>query len=250
MKNANVCEVKFAKELFYEAFGDSEDYLNRFERIAFSPDRCHYLTEGGEVVSALYWFDCVCLDRHLAYVYGVATKRSHRGRGLCHRLFDETHEILANRGYDGVILVPASEELFGFYERMGYRIATSIAEMLVKAAEQTVALKKIDKNEYAKERRKFLPDGAVIQEGVTLDFLATYSDFYRGDDFVFVLTNGDELFSPELLGNRSVMGRIVKTFGFDNGIFRTNGENRSFAMYRPLTPFGEITPKYFGLALD
>ena len=42
------------RNLWQQAFGDSDETLDAFFATGFSPDRCHYLTENDTVVSALY----------------------------------------------------------------------------------------------------------------------------------------------------------------------------------------------------
>lgn len=241
---------EFAKELFYEAFGDTEEFLSLFERTAFSPDRCHYIYDGDEVVSALYWFDCEYLGERLAYIYGVATAKKKRGQGLCHRLFKEAHALLKEKGYAGAILVPAKTELYGLYESMGYKTVTTLNERICKKSDATIDFNRINKDEYKAKRRLFLPEGSVIEEGAALDFLDGYSEFYLGEDFLIVLSRDEGgVYSPELLGNPDAFPAVLRTLGYDGGRVRTPGEGRPFAMYYPFVE-ALVPPKYFGLALD
>lgn len=250
MKETAISKQKFAKDLFFEAFEDSDDFLSRFEKIAFSPERCHYIKDGETVISALYWFDCESSSGNLAYIYGVATRKSHRGRGLCKRLFEETHKILKERDYKGALLVPAEDSLYPFYERLGYRVATFISEKTVTSSEGATHLYPLDKYDYSVHRRNYLPEGSVAEGKEALDFLASYAEFYRGDDFLAVVERRDgKLRITELLGNSGKAPEIVSTLGFDTAVLRTPGNDRPFAMFYPLT---EDAPdlSYFGLALD
>lgn len=86
--------VKALRQLWQEAFGDPDVFIEAFFRAGYSPQRCHYIAEHSVPVSALYWFDCVLNGSKFAYIYGVATLKSHRGKGLAGRLLNETHEIL------------------------------------------------------------------------------------------------------------------------------------------------------------
>lgn len=238
------------RQLWQEAFGDSDAFLDSFFATGFSPDRCHYLTENGELVSALYWFDC-CLHGHkLAYLYAVATKKEWRGRGLAARLMTETHEILKKRGYAGAMLVPGTAELFHYYEKMGYRTATQVEEFSAVAAEESCFVRQITPEEYAALRRKYLPGDGVVQENATLSYLATYANFYQGEDFL-LLASGQvgNLLAHELLGNTAAAGGILRALGLAEGRFRTPGTGRDFSMFLPLQEDCP-TPGYFGLALD
>ena len=61
------------KKLWKTVFGDSDSFIDTFFQIAFSPDRCRFTEENGEIICALYWFDCEYDGGKLAYIYAVAT---------------------------------------------------------------------------------------------------------------------------------------------------------------------------------
>lgn len=238
------------RQLWQEAFGDSEQTLDNFSATGFSPDRCHYICDGDTPVSALYWFDCELSGYKLAYIYAVATLKTHRGQGLAHRLMAETHEILKEKGYAGAILVPGEKDLFAFYEKLGYRVATKAEDFSAVATDSPVFIREISPVEYAAFRRKYLPEGGVVQEGATLSYLATYAEFYKGEDFLLsATTEGETLLVHEILGNTDDCGNILRALACKNGRFRTPGESRDFAMFLPFTADCPV-PRYFGLALD
>ncbi len=238
------------KHLWAEAFGDTQDTIDAFFATGFSPDRHHSILENGEPVSALYWFDCHLDGQKLAYIYAVATAKQHRGKGLAHRLMDETHRILQNRGYAGAVLVPGSGELFAFYGAMGYRTASTVTEFTCTPADTSAALTEIGPDRYAKLRNTFLPAGSVVQETAALSYLHTYARFYEGADFLLAAAaEGSTLYVQELLGNPDAAPEILRTLSAETGRFRTPGPGRDFAMCLPLT---DSCPAigYFGLALD
>lgn len=240
------------KTLWQEAFGDTEEYVSLFFATAFSSERCRILTEQEPVTAALYWFDCRLSRQRLAYIYAVATKASHRGRGLCHKLMTETHEQLKSLGYSGCILVPGTPELFRFYETMGYKTFGRIKEYSCHASNRTVPLTSISPEEFAACRRDFLPPCSVIQENESLLFLSKQARFYRGADFLLTARQeGTRLYGTELLGNPSRTSDILHTLGCTEGTFRTPGTatDRPFAMYVPIKKDG-IPPAYFGFAFD
>ena len=73
--------------------------------------------------------------------------------------------------------------------------------------------------------------------------------FYAGDDFLLTVSEAEDgFFVPELLGNVHAAPSILTAFGEKEGIFRTPGGDKAFAMY---LPFGKLQPpRYFGLAFD
>lgn len=239
------------RSLFEEAFGDTDAFLDIFFSTAFSPNRCRCVTENGRVLAALYWFDCYCHGARMAYLYAVATSVSHRGQGLFTALMEDTHKHLASRGYAGAILVPGEASLFSFYEKSGYVVCGGVKEFSCAASEKSVTLYPIDTEKYANLRREYLPEGGVIQEGENLNFLAKQASLYMGDRFLLAARReGDILCVLELMGDLQNAPAIVRALGCALGHFRTVGDQKPFAMYRPLVDPPLPAPVYFGLAFD
>ncbi|MBQ7999815.1 MAG: GNAT family N-acetyltransferase [Ruminococcus sp.] len=237
--------------LWQEAFGDSEDFLRTFWSTAFSPDRCRCITNDKEALAALYILDCSYQGKKLAYIYAVATAKAHRGKGLCTLLMADTHRYLKKSGYTGAVLVPAQESLYSFYENMGYKTCTGIAESEVEAGNENISVTEISAIEYAQLRQNLLPQGAVIQEAENLRFLATYAKFYKGEDFILTASIEDDTLSGiELLGNADKCADIVKALGCKKGRFRAVGKDKPFAMYYSLTKDELSAPSYLGFAFD
>lgn len=247
-------QIPALRSLWQEAFGDTEDFLDDFWRTAFHADRCRCAVIGREAAAALYWFECLHMERRIAYVYAVATAKAYRGRGVCHKLMENTHRHLSKLGYEGAIVVPGSSELFRFYEGMGYRICSTVRELSCIAAVgdiKDLALRSIGKEEYARLRRQFLPKGGVVQEQENLDFLQTQVQLYAGSGFLLAARKEDDrLFGVEFLGDETKAPGIVSELACKQGTFRVPGEGRPFAMYHSLTNNTQPAPTYFGLAFD
>ena len=227
--------VNALRQLWQEAFDDPDAFTDLFFARGFSLDRYHCIKENGAPVSALYWFDCYLEGRKLAYIYGVATLKSHRGKGLSGRLLQETHEILRLKGYAGAILVPAGEALFAFYRKFGYEAATTSTSFSCDAGDAPVAIREISPEEYARLRSVYLPEGGVEQGSDTLAFLQGYCRFYAGADFLLACEISPKgLQAQELLGNAQAAPGIVRALGCVKGHFRTPGTEKAFAMFRPL----------------
>lgn len=232
------------------AFGDDEAFLDKFFGMAFSPRRCRCISENGQISAALYWFDCTCGGRKLAYLYAIATHPEHRGKGLCRTLVENTKQFLTAAGYHGALLVPEDEGLAAMYGKMGFEACTSVSEFRCCAAPSPIAIREIDISEYARLRRALLPKGGVTQESENLAFLATQARFFTGDSFLAALnTEGESLRCPELLGRADAAPGILRALGYAAGIFRAPGSEKPFAMLAPLSP-DCIAPTYFGLAFD
>ncbi len=245
------CQIPFLRQLWKDAFGDEDAFLDHFFTTAFAPERCRILSEGDTIVAALYWFDCQHDEMPIAYLYAISTASHKRGQGYCHMLMNDTHAFLAQTGYKGALLVPASPKLFDFYKDMGYETTCYIKEMTCPAKEAAIDLHPVTKEEYASLRRNYLPKGGVIQEKENLDFLQIEASFYAGEDYLLAARKeGDYLRGLELLGNPDIAPAIVHRLGFKKGTFRLPGNDIPFAMYLPLTQAPLSKPAYFGLPFD
>jgi len=236
--------------LWKEAFGDSEEFIDGFFYAGFSPSRCRCVTEDGEVIAALYWFDVTYRDQRFAYLYAVATAQAHRGKGICRTLLEDTHAHLKLRGYDGVLLVPETESLRQMYGRFGYVPQTSIREFSRAHSDWAVQLQRIDRDEYAALRRQYLPEGGALQEEESIAYLEMMAFFYSGDEFVLAAqAEGGKLRCPEILGDTTAAPGILMALNCTEGTFRTPGGEKPFAMFLPLVKDAQA-PDYLGLAFD
>ena len=243
-------QIPDLRRLWQEAFGDTDAFLDDFFSVAFACQRCRCVTLDGEVVAALYWFDCSYTYGRVAYLYAIATAANKRGRGICRRLMEDTHRHLASLGYVGAVLVPGDSSLFAFYERFGYRAFGALHELESRATAPTV-VEVLDAAAYAARRRILLPPDGVVQEGENLAFLQRQATLYGGDGFVLAARRKNrELYGLEFLGDAKQVPHILATLGCAVGQFRTVGEGRSFAMYLPLGDASFPPPAYFGLAFD
>ena len=242
-------QIPLLRALWKEAFRDSDAYLDIFFHRAFSYDRCRCVTVNGEVVSALYWFDCRWQQKRLAYIYAVATLKDRQGQGLCRALMESTHTHWQQSGYDGAILSPESDALFTMYGKFGYRTCSFVQEFTCTAAGEPLPLTPATPEEYAAARRALLPENSVLQEGVALDLLSAYAQLYTGPNLALAAyPNGEELFVCELLGSPQTASQILATLGFSKGSFRVPDSQKPFAMYQSLTD-DPAMPDYFGLSL-
>lgn len=232
------------------AFGDHDGFWEMFLATAFDPNHCRCITSDGQAVAALFWFDCLCGGQKLAYIYAVVTRPDHRGKGLCRMLLEDVHAHLRQTGYAAAMLVPEKEGLREMYRKLGYTDCTTVSEFSCCAGNSPIPLRAIDPEEYGRLRRRFLPEGGVIQEGRNLVFLAQQARFYSGEDLLLAAyLDGDILKGMELLGNRDAAPGIVASLGCSTGHFRIPGKEKPFAMFYPLDQ-DALAPKYFGFAFD
>ena len=241
-------QIPLLRALWQEAFGDDDAFLDRFFAIAYSPRRCRCVTQGDALAAALYWFDCSTKAGKYAYLYAVATANAYRNRGLCRRLMEDTHRLLAESGYQGAVLVPASPALTAMYAGMGYVPLSGMDSLSATAGDKPVPVQQIDANRYSALRRTYLGTGGLVQEGASLDFLSGWASFYEGEDFLLAASRKDSaLQGLELLGSTRNLSGILSALGATSGTFRVPGAT-PFAMFLPFTE--APAPTYFGLAFD
>ena len=234
------------KRLWKTVFGDPDDFIDAFFQIAYSPDRCRYLTQDGQIVSALYWFDCQCQGRKLAYLYAVATDPAHRGKGLASQLLNETHSHLQALGYSGAVLKPA-EGLFPFYERLGYRTSCYVNRFTAEAGAVSAQIRELFPSEYASARRTYLPKNGILQEGITLEFLHAFAQYYATSDALICVAR-DRSAVYEYLGNPDSAPGILRSLGIQSVSLTTPGGSIPFAMFLPLDD--APAPGYLGITLE
>ena len=236
--------------LWKAAFGEYNGFWELFLETAFSPRRCRCVMEEGQIQAAACWLDCQWEGRKMAYLYAVVTHPDFRGRGLARRLLADIHDHLRREGYAAALLVPAEEGLREMYRRLGYRDWTTVAEFSCGAAAEPVSLRAIGPGEYAALRRKYLPEGGVVQEGENLAFLAGQAQFYAGEDVLLAAyTQEGVLHGMELLGDPAAAPAVVAALGCETGCFRGPGGEKQFAMLHGLTA-DVAAPGYFGFAFD
>lgn len=237
-------------QLWKDVFGEYDGFWDLFLETAFLQDHCRCITENGQAIAGLYWFDCSCGSDKIAYVYAVVTDPRHRGRGLCRKLMEHVHALLKEKGYASVMLVPADEGLREMYRKMGYEDCTRIGELVCMAGNSAPEIRSVGTEEYAALRRKLLPPGSVLQEGLQLPFLAAQAQLFTGVDFLLAAwLDGEGLQGMELLGNPETAPGIVKALGCKAGKFQIPGEEKPFAMIHKLTE-NAVIPTYFGFSFD
>lgn len=243
IEHPGLSHLQGLRNLWQEAFGDTAAFLDSFFSTAFSPDRCLCITEGEAVVAAAYWLPC----GDYAYIYAVATAQNHRGKGLCHRLMAQIHQVLVQQGYVGAVLVPGDAGLRKFYAGMGYTNFGGVEEFSCSAGE-AVAIRAVDGAEFSHLRLQYLPEGGLVQDGVSVEFLSRWAQFYAGEDFLLTaVVDGNCLRGVELLGNRHAAAGILGALGIPVGRFQIPG-NTPFGMCKVLV--GKNYPTYLGFAFD
>lgn len=120
------------EELWRFAFGDGPQFQREFYRLC-APDGPLALWEDGELRSMLALPEVgLRFGRTTAragYVYAVATALGHAGKGWATTLLTCAAGLARDRGLDCLVTVPASPNLFRFYEKNGFRPGFFLREL-------------------------------------------------------------------------------------------------------------------------
>ena len=257
IKYTRESDIPALRQLWKQAFGDEDAFLDSFFSVAYSPERSLCVWEDGKPVAALYWFDQRWREHTIAYVYGVATEQSYRNRGVGSKLLKGLERRLKERGYYGIILVPENPQLVLFYERLGYKVATTLAHYTVPAAgPPDPELRQITWEKYAFYRQQLLPEEqeeTVFPGEEVYRLLDTYQGFYRCSAGIFCgaveeTGAGRILRMQEFLGDPRGMFTAITALGCRKALARLRG-GAPFGLFRCLTREKEM-PKYIGLPMD
>lgn len=243
-------QTQALRELWKEAFGDTDAYLDLFFGSGYAPTRCRCISEGEKLAAALYWLDMTCHGQRIAYIYAVATGRAFRGRGLCRALMEDTHRVLKGRGYAGAVLSPGDAGLARMYGTMGYSHCGGISQLRCQAGTVPAALRRVDGITYQKKRNELLPPGGVGLEKAALRFLEAQAELYVGTETALAAIRTEKgLLGIELLGDTACASGILTKLGCQEGVFRIPGDDHPFAMFCPLKDRAKA-PEYLGIAFD
>ena len=110
------------KNLWHTVFGDAPSVIDAYFDAFYTPDLTATEFVDGELAAAAYVLpagELVCGDcrEKCAHIYAVAVYPKFRGRGLGVSVTNLATEKAKKAGFSAVVLHPAEESLFGFYEK-------------------------------------------------------------------------------------------------------------------------------------
>ncbi len=119
--NEKTCRNFGYAELFHDTFGDSYEFIDKIISVS---DKVFELKKDEKTVSGActFVFGIKYGGSFLkgAYIYGAATDKEHRNCGYFSKICREVYDFYASKGFDFLMTVPASKELFSLYGHMGF----------------------------------------------------------------------------------------------------------------------------------
>lgn len=209
--------------LWQEAFGDSPEAVSYF--FQSFPNCLSYVAEENGAVTAMVHAlpQTLSPDTPAAYVYAVATRRSHRGKGLCRELMAFAEADLHARGFACAVLTPGEQSLFDYYERLGYKTAFTRRRTAFETGTE------ITLDRYLTRREAILTQPHMVYDRATLAYAA---DVY-GLTF-YETETGIAAAAPSYTAER-----LPEDLG-----------GTPFAMRKWLTAPKDLPPAYLGFALE
>lgn len=176
-----ICELK---AVWKECFKDEDNYIDFYYEKRFSSVTTLVKYVDEQIASMLTLIPCelVINDRiqKLYYVYAVATRNKYQKRGYAKELILYAQQMARKEGAK-TFLVPASQSLFRYYEKLGYQTAgyktiarSSIAHLrqMLGAEEKSksIQVKELTPYEFYELREKAFAKNGFIrwdQKGLT-----------------------------------------------------------------------------------
>lgn len=241
-------------ELWHNVFGDNKEYIEKFLN-CYSKDIIIY-EKNNTIISMLTMLSVNMENKKGRYIYAVATDSEYRGHGYATQLLKYAEDYIKKQGEKFTVLVPANKELFGFYEKLGYKTVKCIEKYEFSPEKKlTTKIVKINAQEYKERRKEILKGHNIIEWGeADLENIRRMYDgnFYFIKKFnavMFCYPEREKLIIKELCCRKSDLDNAKKAVSgyFDKEKMEISniGEN-PFAMIKP-----DIFEKvYFNIAMD
>ncbi|MDR3252535.1 MAG: GNAT family N-acetyltransferase [Tannerella sp.] len=112
--------------LWKEIFGDADAFVNLFFSSMYKPANALIIRDRDTIVSALYILPYrVKIGVRTfpsAYICGVCTRPSERGKGYMKALMQAAMDEIRSKGYVLATLIPANERVRDFYRRISFTL--------------------------------------------------------------------------------------------------------------------------------
>lgn len=118
------------KSMWTRVFGDDSEAVEAYFSMRHRDDNMLVWSESGVIGGMLSMLPLTLMTGKEAYparyIYAVATEPEQRGRGIATALLERAGELITALGEAAAVLAPASDSLFGYYEKRGYHTAFSL----------------------------------------------------------------------------------------------------------------------------
>ncbi len=176
IRTASENDINSIKELWKSCFEDTDEAVNLFLKRNL---KNAYLAVDGELMSMLFMLPAKINGRTACYLYAAATAKQYRGLGLMHGLIQSA---LANTGAELCVTLPASDELYGYYRKLGFFELTSNTARLSRAEVAELAkpheVSELVVNGYCGIRNRVLRNNFLFWDNEHIELALEYNALY------------------------------------------------------------------------
>ncbi len=148
-------EISFAKSedkaklkaLFLNSFDDTIGFVNMFFDHNFHPENTICVKTGEEIIGQAHLLTCFVGAAPCFYAYGICVDKKCRNEGIGLALMEFIKAHAERKGH-GVLLHPADEHLFSFYEKSGLYPCGYYCEKTLCAENEAVPLLPVTAEKY------------------------------------------------------------------------------------------------------
>lgn len=251
---AQLCHKEQMVTLWSYAFGDKAESVEKFLDKIFK----YFLVyeEDGIVKGMLSVLPVTFYGKNGGYIYAVTTHKKFRGQGICSKLMET---VKADKKYNFLVLKPQNDNLFEFYEKMGFKKVSQLEKeknYAKKVKKSEYKFKILSAEEYETARNSYFGENIIKWDSRMLSYAKDMynGNFYAIDDgknfgcaFAYCDENTaviKEMLSEEheiianLIANILECEKVVITFNKQNG-------NEGFMIYPK-----DVKNGYFNIYLD
>ncbi len=257
-------ELDALKALWVDTFHDSPSVVEHFFQNAVTEQDIVVALCDNTVASALYMLDSTITNNgksyRALYIYAVCTHPDYRGRGLMRACFDFLFEVAKARGVDYLFLVPAGDELFEMYRKLGFKTCLYYSERRVFAKDfncEAPTTERLDFNSFINIRNSFSDEInlATLGERAFNGFLMTDSESIGaikvGNGYAIYEIEDGGVTVHELFGDKKILLKsVLDLTGVDALTLRGFSDGASsvpFGMYLAVGDAPEINNAFFGI---
>ncbi len=249
---------KQAVQLFTETFSDETiDSANElFQK--FFPENFYFKFVDNKVVSELFVIKATLCGWEAGYIYGAATDTEYRSRGYMRKLLS-----LAAENNDILFLKPASESLYKYYSKLGYKprfYNKKISGSIALTNSKTNLEKITDNTVFKSVRETFLDDNWCVLSSKADELAVKNYDVFtdsleKPEFFAITGVENDALIVYELLYNKpynEILSALCEFYGVTEYFAYMPGVENESGMLLCNEEISKILPEklYLGYALD
>lgn len=198
-------------EIWQEAFGDETDFIEEF--LTDFADCTAVYSENGKALGIVSLLPVFCGEEKGRYIYALAVRKTHRGRGIGKNLVGFAKEYIKKCKEAFLVLVPEDKGLFDFYEKQGFFSVACTGKRDITVMDCGFDAEEISPSRYFEIRRRFFADRRLIEWSAdSLEKIARLNDGH----FFEISGNGGAAFATIEKGTLSI-DELLQKNGSDAG---------------------------------